>query len=161
MSGLEKITYLIGSAILWILVVLGVFALVTLIPANSVSVQNTYAEFANEAAVIQCILSLPVLIGQAIILEIIYLLRLVQKDQMFTDAAFEWVKALALSAFALAVSIGVITTWLLSKNTLPPFVGMVLATSFLLALAVGLVVISLHGLLKRATQAAQELEGVI
>ena len=161
MSGFEKISYLLGSAILWTLVVLGVFALTTLIPVNSVYLQNTYVEFANESLVIQAILSLPVLIGQAILLEIMYLLRLVHRNQMFTNRAFKWVRALTSSAFTLAGSIGAIASWLFFKNTLPPFVGMVLVTSFFLALAVGLVVISLLGLLKRATQAAQELEGVI
>ena len=161
MSSFERFTYVLGSIILWGLIVLAAIVLVTFIPVNSAAFQGSYLEFSNDSLTIQTLLSVPVLIGQLILFEVMYLIRLVHRNQMFTNRALKWVRALTVSAFALSVSIGAIAGWLIFKNTLPPFVGMFLATTFFLALAVGLVVISLLGLLKRATQVAQELEGVI
>ena len=161
MKTFEKLTHLFGSAILWVLILLGVLAHVLVIPATASSLQAAYSEYTNDALTIQILLSLPVLFAQLVLIEILYLLRLIHRNQMFTNRAFKWVQALTSSAFTLVGSIGAIASWLFFKNTLPPFVGMVLVTSFFLALAVGLVVISLLGLLKRAAQAAQELEGVI
>ena len=161
MTKFEKLTYLLGSAILWLLILIGLVVLVLFIPVNVSALQNTYQEYSGDGLTIQILLSVPVLIGQLILFEVMYLIRLVHRNQMFTNRAFKWVQALTISAFALAGSIGVIAIWLSNKNTLPPFVLMVLAVSFLLVLAVALVVISLLGLLKRATEASQELEGVI
>jgi hypothetical protein len=161
MTKFEKLTYLLGSAILWLLILLGLVVLGLFIPVNVSALQNTYQEYSGDGLTIQILLSVPVLIGQLILFEVMYLIRLVHRNQMFTSRAFKWVQALTISAFALAGSIGVIAIWLSNKNTLPPFVAIVLAVTFLLVLAVALVVISLLGLLKRATEASQELEGVI
>lgn len=161
MSNLERFTYVLGSAILWGLIALAAIVLATFIPINSAALQESYVEFANDALTIQILLSVPVLIGQLILFEVMSLIRLVHRNQMFTNHAFKWVRALAISAFALAGSIGFIAVWLANENTLPPFVAMVLVAAFLLVLAVALVVISLLGLLKRATEASQELDGVI
>jgi hypothetical protein len=161
MSSFERFTYVLGSIILWGLIALAAIVLVTFIPVNSAALQGSYLEFSNDTLTIQTLLSVPVLIGQLILFEVMYLIRLVHRNQMFTNRAFKWVRALTISAFALAGSIGFIAIWLASKNTLPPFVAMFLAVTFLLVLAVALVVISLLGLLKRATEASQELEGVI
>lgn len=161
MSNLERFTYVLGSAILWGLIALAAIVLATFIPLNSAALQESYVEFANDALTIQILLSVPVLIGQLILFEVMSLIRLVHRNQMFTNHAFKWVRALTISAFAMAGSIGFIAVWLANKNTLPPFVAMVLVSAFLLVLAVALVVISLLGLLKRATEASQELEGVI
>ncbi len=157
----EKLTHLFGSAILWLLILLGLLAHVLVIPANAYALQDAYSEYANDALTIQILLSLPVLFAQLVLIEILYLLRLIHRNRMFTDQATSWVRALTVTAFLLAGSIGIIAAWLFNENTLLPIVGFVLLTSFLLASAVGLVVISLLGLLRRATQAAQELEGVI
>ena len=161
MTKFEKLTYLLGSAILWLLILIGLVVLGLFIPANVSALQNSYQEYSGDGLTIQTLLSVPVLIGQLILFEVMYLIRLVHRNQMFTNRAFKWVQALTISAFALAGSIAVVAIWLANKNTLPPFVAIVLAVTFLLVLAVALVVISLLGLLKRATEASQELEGVI
>jgi hypothetical protein len=78
-----------------------------------------------------------------------------------SNNAYKWVKALTLTTFGLAVSLLAIILWLNSKNTLPPLVGAALVSGTLLALAVGFVTLTLASLLKRATTAVEELEGVI
>ena len=161
MNTLERLSYLIGSILLWLLFGMGALAAAFIAPAISESLTRTYSEYANDRLVIQLLLTTPVVLGMLIVLAVLLLVRLVHKDQIMSMSAYKWVRALTLTAFGLAASLLAIILWLNSKNTLPPLVGAVLVTATLLALAVGFVTLTLTSLLKRATTAVEELEGVI
>jgi xanthosine utilization system XapX-like protein len=80
---------------------------------------------------------------------------------MFSSTAQKWVRVLSYNAGALSASFAAILIWLNIKNTLPPIIGLVLLLGFFLPLAVALVTRTLLVLLKRATAASEELEGVV
>ena len=161
MNTIERLSYLLGSILLWLLFGMGALAAAFIAPAISESLTRTYSEYANDRLVIQLLLTTPVVLGMLIVLAVLLLVRLVHKDQIMSISAYKWVRALALTAFGLAASLLAIILWLNSKNTLPPLVGAVFVTGTLLALAVGFVTLTLTSLLKRATTAVEELEGVI
>jgi hypothetical protein len=157
----ERITYRLGAITLWVLVFFGIFGLTFLVPLVSESLSSQYGEYANDRWAIQALLSAPVFLGTVFILEVLYLLKLAHKDQMFSNNVFKWVRLLAGTGFVLSASIISIGIWLSAKNTLPPAVALILLTSFLLATAASLVTLTLFALLKRATYVSEELEGVI
>ena len=110
---------------------------------------------------IQVLLSIPTFIAIIIFCEIIFLLVLVRQNKMLTYSTFKWVRLLGYSAFTLAASFGSLIGYLDYKNTLPPGVAIVIIVLILFSLAVSLVTFSLLGLLRTATEAKLDLEGVI
>ena len=157
---LRKAVYVSSHLVIWLLVSIA-FAGVTLIAPYMSSELSTIPDFANDRWTIQFLISLPVATGIAILLEVLYLLKLTYKNQMFTEHVFKWVRLLAITCFALAASCVLLGAWLSFKNTFPPGMLIVVTVSTLLALAVALVTTSLLGLLRNATSNANELEGVI
>jgi membrane protein implicated in regulation of membrane protease activity len=65
------------------------------------------------------------------------------------------------SLFGVSASFAALLTWLSVKNTLPPSILLFLLVAILLAIAAAFVVASLKSVLQEATEARQELEGVI
>jgi MFS family permease len=161
MKTIERLSYLFGSILLWLLFIIGALVAALIAPAISEFLTRTYSEYANDRLVIQLLLTTPVALGMLIVLTVLLLVRLVHKNQIMSNNAYKWVKALTLTTFGLAVSLLAIILWLNSKNTLPPLVGAALVSGTLLALAVGFVTLTLASLLKRATTNVEELEGVI
>lgn len=146
------------------LVLLGVLvlgALVFVVPASAKSLSERYTEFAGESATIAALLSAPLTIFLFVIAIIVFLLRLVRTDQMFSNQVFRWVNYLALASFLQALGFIVIGLWFSYQSGLPPFYLFGLVFLTLLSVAVGLVTVALLELLKRATAVAQDLEGVI
>ena len=161
MTPFERITYRLGAITLWMLVLFGILGLTLVVPLISESLSVAYAEYASDRWTIQSLLSAPVFLGTVFIVEVLYLLKLAHRDQMFSNNVFKWVRLLAGTGFTLSASIVSIGIWLSAKNTLPPAVSLVILTSFLLATAASLVTLTLFALLKRATFVSEELEGVI
>jgi len=161
MTRTQRITYLFGSITLWTLVLFGLVGVTLVVPIVSDSLAKQFTEYSNERWTIQALLSGPVILGIFLILEILLLLKLAKSNEMFSKSVFKWVRLLAGTGLALAASIAAIGIWLSYKNTLPPFVFLILVGSFLLVAAVSLVTMTLFGLLKRATSVTEELEGVI
>ena len=157
----SKLSGYAAIATLALLILLTTVGLVFVVPAISQGLVTEFSEYANDRWAIQGLLSVPVALTAFTFAEIIYLLRLLNTSEILSDSAFKWVKLLAFTTLALAVSILMIFIWLMGKNTLPPAVAIVLIGSFLLAQAVSFVTFSLLGLLKKATRATQDLEGVI
>jgi hypothetical protein len=161
MSIFERTTYRVGAITSWLLVLFGILGLTLVAPLLSESLSGAYSEYANDRWTIQFLLSAPVFLGTVFILEVLFLLRLAYKNEMFSNSSFKWVRLLAGTGFALSASIVAIGGWLSVKNTLPPLLALVIAVSFLLVTATSLVTLSLFSLLKRATFVSDELEGVI
>jgi hypothetical protein len=122
---------------------------------------SEHSEYTNDFWLITGMLLAPALLAESLLVIILVLLRRIRVDQMFSVAAHKWVRALSYNAAALSGTFAVILVWLNIKNTLPPIIGLVLLIGFFLPLAVALVTRTLLVLLKKATAASEELEGVV
>jgi hypothetical protein len=122
---------------------------------------SEYSEYTNDFWIITGMLLAPALLAESLLVIILVLLRRIRVDQMFSVAAHKWVRALSYNAATLSGTFAVILVWLNIKNTLPPIIGLVLLIGFFLPMAVALVTRTLLVLLKKATAASQELEGVV
>lgn len=161
MKKLDKATFVGGYGALTLLAFSGAIGLALFVPAISGGLAATYSEFANDQAVIAALLSAPVIAAELIIAEIMYLLWLVHKDRMFSARVYKWVQLLVATTLGLAGSFVAIQVWLSQKGTLPPFYLFALVILTLISIAVALVTRSLLGLLRKATSATEDLEGVI
>ena len=157
----EKLAVALGFVTIAMAALLGLAALTLVLPAWASGLSATYDEFAEDEHWLQTIVSAPGVCFEFIALEVAYLLWLVHRDRMFSARVYKWVNLLGVTFLALAGSFVAIGTWLAIKETLPPAAALVLAAFSIVAAAVGLVTRSLLVLLRRATNATQELEGVI
>lgn len=157
---LEKTAYKGAISVLWMLMILG--ALVAFaVPVVASEFVSEYSEYANDFWVISGLLITPILLAESLLAIILVLLRRIRVDQMFSPIAHNWVRALSHNAGALSASFVVILIWLNMKNTLPPLIGLVLLIAVFVPMAVALVTRTLLVLLKRATYASEELDGVV
>lgn len=160
MNNLEKITRIGAIGVIWLLMLFGVLVAIV-VPFVASALVHEYSEYANDFWVITGMLLAPTLLAESLLAIILVLLRRIRVDQMFSHSAHRWVRALAYNAGALSASFAVLLVWLNIKNTLPPAVGLVLLIGFFLPLAVALVTRTLLVLLRQATAATEELEGVV
>ena len=160
MNKLDKASYLGAIGVIWILMFIGVLSAVAA-PFLATSLASEYSDYANDFWIITGLLSSPILLAENLLVVILVLLRRIRIDQMFSSAAHKWVRVLSYNAGALSASFLAILIWLNFKNTLPPIIGLVILLGFFLPLAVALVTRTLLVLLKRATAANEELEGVV
>jgi hypothetical protein len=156
----ENTTRIAAILVIWILMFFGVLTLIA-VPFIASTLVAEYSEYTNDFWVITGMLLAPTLLAQSLLIIILVLLRRIRVDQMFSVAAHKWVRALYYNAAALSGTFAVILVWLNIKNTLPPIIGLVLLIGFFLPLAVALVTRTLLVLLKKATAASEELEGVV
>jgi len=160
MDRFEKTAHLGAISVIWILVLLGVLVSLA-VPFVAAEFVNEYNEYANDFWVIAGLLFIPILLAESLLAIILVLMRRIRVDQMFSAIAHKWVHALSFNAGALSASFVLILIWLNIKNTLPPIIGLILVIGVFAPLAVALVTRSLLVLLKRATHASEELEGVV
>lgn len=161
MNKLDKVVFGSGYAILGLLMAFGLGVTLVVVPAMVDSLIRTYPEFSEDRFTLSLLLTVPLVIGEALVAEVALLLRLVHKDRMFSERVHKWVSLLAWTSFALAISIASIGFWLAANDTLPPIVLLTIVGLTLLVAAVSIVTRSLLVLLRRATAAAVDLEGVI
>jgi len=157
---LEKMVHISAIGVIWVLMLFGVLVSIA-VPFVVSSLVDEYREYANDFWVISGMLFLPILLAESLLAIILVLMRRIRVDQMFSTLAHKWVRALSYNAAALSLSFVVILAWLNVKNTLPPIIGLVLLIGFFVPLAVALVTKTLLVLLKKATIANEELEGVV
>ena len=160
MNRLERITHAGANAVIWVLILLGALFSIS-VPFVASSLVDEYNEYANDLGVITALLFIPILLAVSLLAIILVLLRRIRIDQIFSATAHKWVRALSYNSAFLSASFVVILIWLNIKNTLPPIVALVLLIGFFVPLAVALVTRTLLFLLKRATSASEELEGVV
>lgn len=160
MNRFEKVAHVIAIGVIWVLMLFGVLVSIA-VPFVASSLVSEYSEYANDFWVIAALLILPILLAESLLVIILVLLRRIRIDQMFSSMAQKWVLALSYNAGALSVSFLALLSWLSFKNTLPPIIGLILLIGVFLPLAVALVTRTLLVLLKRATIANEELEGVV
>lgn len=160
MNRFEKVAHVIAIGVIWVLMLFGVLVSIA-VPFVASSLVSEYSEYANDFWVIAALLILPILLAESLLVIILVLLRRIRIDQMFSSMAQKWVLALSYNAGALSVSFLVLLSWLSFKNTLPPIIGLIVLIGVFLPLAVALVTRTLLVLLKRATIANEELEGVV
>ena len=160
MTQSENTTRIAAILVIWILMFFGVLTLIA-VPFIASTLVAEYSEYTNDFWVITGMLLAPTLLAQSLLIIILVLLRRIRVDQMFSVAAHRRVRALSYNAAALSATFAVILVWLNIKNTLPPIIGLVLIMGFFLPLAVALVTRTLLVLLKKATAASEELEGVV
>jgi hypothetical protein len=146
---------------LTLIIAFGFLGLLFVIPATATDLVQTYSDYSGDQNVIQILLSVPTFMAIIIFGEIIFLLVLAGQNKMLTYSTFKWVRLLGYSALTLAVSFGSLFSYLGIKNTLPPGVAIVIIVLILFSLAISLVTFSLLGLLRTATEAKIDLEGVI
>ena len=122
---------------------------------------NYYDAFANEYVITNLMFESPVLLTLSLLGIILLLLRRIQTDQILSSATNKWVKAFTAIAGFLALHFVFIGIWASSKNSLHQPTTFILILMFIISLAASLVSGSLLGLLKKATAANEELEGVV
>jgi len=155
------VAFRVGAiASIWVLITVGILAGAA-VPLISAGLSEQYTEYSKDFWVITGLLIVPVLLAETLLAVILVLMRRIRKDQMFSPAAHRWVRVLSYNSAALSLSFASILAWLNAKNTLPPVIGLALLTAIFLPLAVALVTRTLLGLLKKATEASEELQGVI
>ncbi|MEY4742319.1 MAG: hypothetical protein RL672_1069 [Actinomycetota bacterium] len=157
----DKINAGAGYILLGLLALLGLCGIVVFIPTWVGDLTTEFLEFSSDATVLQTLLTAPVIAFELVTLEVAYLLWLVHRDRMFSTTVFKWVRLLWLTSLGMAVSFMSIGAWLAGKNTLPPAILFVIAALSFFALAVSSITNSLLALLAKATNAKQDLEGVI
>ena len=160
MNQSEKATRIAAIFVIWVLMLIGILVSIA-VPFAASWLVSAYSEYTNDFWIITGMLLAPALLAESLLVIILVLLRRIRVDQMFSVAAHKWVRALSYNAAALSGTFAVILVWLNIKNTLPPIIGLVLLIGFFLPLAVALVTRTLLVLLKKATAASQELEGVV
>lgn len=160
MNKLEKAAHIGAIGAIWILMLLGVLVALA-VPVVASEFVSEYSEYANDFWAIAGLVILPILLAESLLAIILVLLRRVRVDEMFSPIAHKWVRALSYNAGALSASFVVNLIWLTVKNTLPPIIGLVLLIGVFVPMAVALVTRTLLVLLKRATNASEELVGVV
>ena len=122
---------------------------------------NYYDAFSNDYVITNLMFETPVLLALSLLVIILILLRRIQTDQILSSATTKWVKAFTAIAGFGALHFVFIGIWASSKNSLHQPTTFILTLLFIISLAVSLVAGSLLGLLKKATAANEELEGVV
>lgn len=158
---MKNLNLLFGQLLLTLLALAGLLAITFLVPQVSLELSNRYSEFSNDGVAIRVLLTMPIVISIAVFLEVMYLQRLVHLDRMFSSRVHKWVTLLTVTPLVLAASFVFLGLWLSWNQALPPFYFFTIATLSVFSLAVSMVTHSLMGLLRRATSAAEELEGVV
>lgn len=161
MTRVSRAVNLSAVVVLFIVVLLGLFGILFVVPATTSSLVLNYAEFRNDFNLMVLLLAAPLVIGVAVLLEIVVLLSFLREGRMLTKHAQGWVNFLVASSLALGSSLALLLFWLNAKNAVSPVVGLVLLVLILVTVAVALVTISLRELLKEATKNSRDLEGVI
>jgi hypothetical protein len=157
----NRVTGFVAQSVLWILILVGLGGLVVLVPVLAGELTSEFSQYQNDFLILVGLLGLPVVIGLALLVLILVLLRRIRLDSMLAPASYGPIRWLVLSSFLLAGSFVLIGVWLTMKNTLPPVIAIVLAVFALIALAVALVTKVLFGLLKKAVAHSDELREVI
>lgn len=160
-SRVDGFVRIAAGLVVWLLLALSIPVLLFAVPLTSVSLASSYSEFSNEGLPLMALFGTPVLLGQSFLALVLLLLGRIRTDRMFSPKVNKWVRLLGWNAAAIAASFSAIFAWFATKNTLPPLVLLALIVAILLSLAVALVTASLLGILRRATAAKQELDGVI
>jgi len=122
---------------------------------------NYYDAFTNDYVITNLMFETPVLLTLSLLVIILILLRRIQTDQILSSTTNKWVKAFTAIAGFGALHFVFIGIWASSKNSLHQPTTFILILLFIISLAVSLVAGSLLGLLKKATAANEELEGVV
>lgn len=156
-----RATQFLGAAFLVLLFIVGIAVLVWLVPNLSQYLDDRWSEFRGQKDELQFLMSLPVIFAELILGLTFYLNLLLVGQQMFKQSATKWIWALSGSIFGLALSFVGIYRWLDLKTAMPPIIGIFLVIAILLTLALGFIVVTMLGLLNRATNAIRELEEVI
>lgn len=160
MNRIEKASRVGAVVVITLLMTFGALAMVA-VPFIAASLASQYSEYASDIGTITALLVTPVIFSETLLAIILVLLRRIRIDQILTPRSESWVRALTYNAGALSLSFLAILVWLANKNTLPPSVALLLLIALLLPLAVAMVTRTLLGLLRRATTANEELEGVV
>jgi|AntAceMinimDraft_1070359.scaffolds.fasta_scaffold50908_2 hypothetical protein len=158
---MKNLNLFFGQLFLVLLALTGLLAITFLVPQISLELATRYSEFSNDELIIRVLLTMPIVIAIAVFLEVMYLQRLVHLDRMSSSRAYKWVKLLTITPLVLAASFVFIGLWLSWNKALPPFYFFTLLALSVFSLAVSAVTHSLLGLLRRATSASEELEGVV
>ena len=157
----QDIKVTIAGGLIWFLQFLGLLIHSFAIPQISQSLANTFTEYSSSQVLIQVMMSSLLAVGQVVLAIIWLLMRRVNRNQLLEEQSSNWVSALSAGSFTLGALFASLMGWLISKNTLPPFLAIGLLIAIAVSCIVGLVSASLNGVLKQATQAQLELEGVI
>ena len=160
MRKFEKLEHVGAVSAIWILILLGVLVAI-LVPFLATELAHAYSAYTHDFWIIVLLLSTPVALAEIMLAIILILLNRIRADRIFSAAAHNWVRALSVIAAALSASFVAILIWLNMKNTLPPLLGIILMIGVFVPLAVAAVTKSMLSLLRRATKAREELEGVV
>ena len=158
---LENVIRIGASVAIWALIV--IFSIPTvLMPVVLAGLLSEYQrEYSLDFLTLTVLVEIPMVLFIALLSIVLLLLRRISVDRIFSKTAHHLVRRLSYNAAILALSLVVIMIWLFTRNAFPPGALIVLTLGVLLFLAVALVSRTLLGLLKEATAASDELEGVI
>ena len=143
------------------LVLVGFLLEFLVIPELSRDLASTYSEYSDQGFEIQLMLSSVIFVGQISMVLIGLLLSKVHHQRLLEKRSPAYAQGLAISFAAISILTATLLMWLISRNTLPPALAIVLLISILGTSLAGLVTWSLTEVLKEATKARFELERVI
>jgi hypothetical protein len=158
---IRKLAANLALGMIWMLVLVGFLLEFLVIPELSRQLSSTYTEYSDQGFEIQLMLTSIVFVGQVSMILIAFLLSRILSHRLLEKRSNAYAQWLASSFVAISILTATLLMWLISRNTLPPALGIALAVSILVAAIAGLITWSLTGVLKEATKARVELESVI
>jgi uncharacterized membrane protein len=147
--------------LLTLLIMVGVFAEVIVIPVNANGLAARYSEFRGDAPIIDAFLTGIVVFGQAALVLIILLLRRIADHDLLTETASRTVGVLMWMLLGFGATFLVLLLWLMAQNALPPLVGIIICAGILVSCSAALIVRTLREVLAEAIHNKKELQAVI
>lgn len=145
-------------ALLFVVTLIAQFLLVPLL-AQEMAHEFPEVSYLQWPGIIGCVCVL--LCGQVVLVCVWRLLSMVAKESIFSSTAFTIVNVTIAAIFVAAVLVIAALIVLQAVNALPGGVMIMLLTGALLGTGLGLLLIVMRGLLKKATLLDQDLAGVI
>ena len=155
----SRLVFVLRAFLIMLFVVLVVFQTLSL-PGQFAHMAQESPEMAHLRWPLTAIFVFWVLCAQVVVVSSWQLLTLVARDRIFTDSAMSWVNAIVISVAAAWVVLLGIAVWvgLGADDPSTPLIFMLMLTT---GAVIGLVLLVLRALLRRATVLRTDLEGVI
>lgn len=144
----------------WLLLFAGILELWG-IPEYAIDLQSRYIEYRGQALTIGLLLEALVILGQGALILIALLLHRIKNRSLLNSDGMGLAHKLSYVLGLLGIAFLVLFFWLLTRNTMPPFVAITLWTGSLLAFTAALATKALVNVLQDSINNRDDLEGVI
>ena len=150
-----------ASGLIWFLQFVAIVIHLVAIPANASGLAAMYVEYRGDQITIQILLSLIGVTGQVVLWAVWKLLQKIKTQTLLEQSSAKEVRLLAYGSFSFSAAFFALMVWLVTQNTLPPFLSGGIIIAMTIGVTVGLVTLALKQVLLEAIDARDELSGVI